>query len=117
MIPSISITLSRAALPLTRKTRPAGTPTARATSRTTSAFGPLPFDAGAFGAPGCSGRVSPDAVAFLLGSANALQWSLQIPFDPVFIGQQFFQQALPVDPGLNALGASFSDAAALFVGN
>ncbi len=86
-------------------------------SRTASSFGPLPFDASAFGAPGCSGRVSPDAVAFLAGSANTVQWSLSIPFDPVFIGQQFFQQALPVDPGLNALGASFSDAAALFVGN
>jgi hypothetical protein len=86
-------------------------------SRTASVFGPLPLDGAALGAPGCFGRVSSDAVAFLTGTGNQVVWSLAIPNAPGFLGLTLYQQALLLDPGLNALGASFSDAAALFVGN
>ncbi len=86
-------------------------------SKTTSSFGPLPLDATPLGAPGCYGRVSLDATLFLGGIGNSAIWSLTIPADPAYLGQLFYQQALPLDPGLNGLGASFSDAAAMMIGN
>jgi PKD repeat protein len=86
-------------------------------SRTASVFGPLPLDGAALGAPGCFGRVSSDAVAFFTGTGNQVVWSLAIPNAPGFLGLVLYQQALLLDPGLNALGTCFSDAAALFIGN
>ncbi|MCA8963737.1 MAG: PKD domain-containing protein [Planctomycetes bacterium] len=86
-------------------------------SNTVSLFGPLPLDATSFGAPGCFGRVSSEAAVFLVGGGNTVAWSLTIPADPAYLGQLFYQQALPLDPGLNGLGASFSDAMAMMIGN
>lgn len=86
-------------------------------SRTTSNFGPLPLDLAAFGAPGCFGRVSPDAVSLIVGAANAVQFNLTVPNNPRLLCTQFYTQALSVDPGLNALGGAISDAAAGMLGN
>lgn len=86
-------------------------------SKTTSVFGSLPVDAGTFGAPGCFGRVSTESAVYLVGAGNSVTWSLTIPPNPAYLGVQFYQQALPLDPGFNALGASFSDAMAMMIGN
>jgi hypothetical protein len=85
-------------------------------SNTTSAFGPLPFDLTAVGAPGCFGRVRPDASTLLIGSGGAATVRLSIPDSPAYIGMGFFTQALVLQPGLNALGAAASDAVAAIVG-
>ena len=86
-------------------------------SNTTSSLGPLPLDLAAFGAPGCSGRVSPDATALLVGAGNTASWSLLLPNAPSLLGTRFYQQALVVDPGRNALGGVVSDAAAATAGS
>jgi PKD repeat protein len=86
-------------------------------SNTTSGFGALPLDLTAFGAPGCFGRVSPDANLFLFGAANAATWSFTIPNSAPFVGQVMFNQALVLDPGFNGLGAVASDAAGFMLGN
>ena len=86
-------------------------------SRTSSLFGPLPVDLTVYGAPGCFGRVAPDATTLLLGANNRATWSLSVPAGPGLIGLQFFTQALALDPTANALGAVTSDAAAMMIGN
>lgn len=86
-------------------------------SRTTSAFGPLPLDATPFGAPGCRGLVSADAVSLVIGSTNVGTWSLPIPGGTGLLGMQLYSQALVPDATANTLGAVFSDAYAIVVGN
>lgn len=86
-------------------------------SRTISAVGPLPISTAPFGTPGCLGRVSPDATLFLLGSANSASTVFVVPNSVVLIGMQLFNQAVPLDPGFNALGATFGDAHAMLIGN
>lgn len=85
-------------------------------SRTTSLFGALPLSLASFGAPGCFGRVSPDATLFLLGAANAATWSFQVPNNGALAGLQMYSQALVFDAGFNALGAVASDAAGMLIG-
>ena len=86
-------------------------------SRTTSSFGPLPFDVTSYGAPGCFGRVSPDVSLLLLGSGNTAVWNFSIPNVPAYLGIAMFHQSLVLDPGANTLGAVFSDASATLIGN
>jgi hypothetical protein len=81
-----------------------------------SGFGPLPLDLAVFGAPGCFGRVSPDATAFLLGSSGAATLVVNTPNLPGLLGVVYYTQALVLDPTLNALGVSMSDAAGAGVG-
>lgn len=85
-------------------------------SRTTSTLGPLPFDLGLFGAPGCPGRVSPDVTAFLLGAGNTARFQFGIPNTAVLYCLQFYHQALVLDQLANAMGTVTSDAAAAIVG-
>jgi len=85
-------------------------------SKTASPFGPLPLDLGTFGAPGCFGRVSPDAIQLLLGTGNTATLSFAIPNVTAFVCVQFYTQGLALDPGINALGAAASDAAAMIIG-
>jgi hypothetical protein len=85
-------------------------------SNQTSSFGPLPLDLTALGAPGCFGRVRPEATTLLLGSNGEATLELPIPNTPAFAGMRFFTQALVLEPGLNALGVAASDAVAATVG-
>jgi hypothetical protein len=87
-------------------------------SRTTSAFGPLPLDLAPFGAPGCSGRVSPDSVRLCVGApaSHLATFTLAIPNQAIYLGQTFFTQALCLDTAANVLGATASDAAVVIVG-
>jgi hypothetical protein len=80
-------------------------------------FGPLPFDAGVFGAPGCFGRVSAEAVTFLQGAGNTANWGFTVPNWAGLGGLKMYNQALVFDPGFNALGGVISDAAAMIIGN
>jgi len=87
-------------------------------SNTDCSLGPLPFDLGPLGIPGCSARVSVDFVAFVLGSGGFADCRLSIPNNPVLVGVRFYQQALVLDPAAgNAFGAVTSDATAAVVGN
>src|SRR5262249_47330411 len=86
-------------------------------STTSSAFGPLPLDLGVFGMPGCTGWVSPDAIAVVLGSGNAATFALTVPNEAGLVGITVFQQALVPDFGAsNAAGVVVSDAARATVG-
>lgn len=84
-------------------------------SRTTSSFGPLPFDMTAIGAPGCFGRVSLDAQLFSFGAGNTAAVSINVPANPNLAGLQAFTQPLVLDTGFNTLGVSMGDAWALLI--
>ncbi|MBK8095576.1 MAG: hypothetical protein IPK26_00605 [Planctomycetes bacterium] len=86
-------------------------------SRTSSPFGSLPLDLTSFGAPMCLGRVSPDATEFITGTGNVANFNLGIPNIPGLLCGQFYTQALVLDPGINTLNATVSDAAAAVIGN
>jgi hypothetical protein len=85
-------------------------------SNTASAFGPLPVALAPFGAPGCYGRVSPDATLFLLGAGGSAGFTFPVPNQPYVLGFTFYTQGLVIDPLLNPLGASTSDAAVAIIG-
>lgn len=78
-------------------------------SDTISPFGPLPLSLASLGMPNCFQRSAVDASVLLVGTANRVQYSLQVPGQPAFTALRFFQQAVVLDPGLNALGASVSN--------
>jgi hypothetical protein len=85
-------------------------------SNTTSSLGPLPANLGSFGMPGCFGHVSLDFSTLITGTGNAADYSLPMPGSPGLLGLVFYQQALVLDPGRNALGAVVSDAAMATIG-
>jgi PKD repeat protein len=85
-------------------------------SNTTSAFGPLPVDLTALGAPGCAARVSLDAAIVLSGANHTASFQLALPNVPAILGTRFYSQGLSLDPGANALGLVASDAAGFVVG-
>ncbi|MCA8974137.1 MAG: hypothetical protein KDC98_05415, partial [Planctomycetes bacterium] len=85
-------------------------------SNQNSVLGPLPYDAGPLGAPGCFLRVSPDSPQLLLANNNLVLTSMTLPNNNSLIGIGFYQQALVPDSGFNTLGAVASDAAAAAIG-
>ena len=68
------------------------------------------------GMPGCALRVSLDAIEGVVGSGNQAQYALTIPARPELVGLQLFQQAIVLDPGVNAFGAVLSAASRAVVG-
>lgn len=86
-------------------------------SKTMSGLGALPLDLGSFGAPGCNLRVSADASLLILGTGNQASWALNIPANSSFLGVKLYNQAVVLDPGVNAAGAVGSDAHAMLIGN
>lgn len=78
-------------------------------------FGPLPFDLSAFGAPGCSGRVTDDVTQFFALGFAGVPFDIAIPNDTYFLGLQLHTQAL-VFENVNPLGIVPSDAATFVVG-
>jgi hypothetical protein len=86
------------------------------TSNTFSpSFGPLPIDLTAFGAPGCSGRVSDDVTQFFALGFAGVPFDVAIPNDTYFMGLQLYTQAL-VFENVNPLGLVLSDAATFVIG-
>lgn len=80
-----------------------------------STFGPLPLDLSPFGAPGCFGRVSDDALQMFNIGFNGVPFPLAIPNDLAFFGLTLHTQAI-VFENVNALGLAFSDAATMVIG-
>lgn len=85
-------------------------------SNTMSVFGPLPLNLGLFGAPACSANVNPDATLFVFGSGNTASALFGIPNSAAVQALALYNQALVLDPGVNALGGVTSDALALSIG-
>ena len=77
-------------------------------SNTTYGGSPLPLDLGFLGAPTCLLRTSIDDVQVLNNVLGAATWSWTIPPVP---GASFYAQVLPVDPTINGLGMTASNAA------
>lgn len=85
-------------------------------SNTISGFGPLPFDLGILGAPGCPLRVSLDATDTVLGVAPTATWNFGIPNNPTLAGIVLYNQLAVLDPVANAFGIVMGNAAGWTVG-
>jgi hypothetical protein len=71
---------------------------------------PLPFNLGAFGAPGCLIAIDPLATALYLADATGrTRWPLAIPMQASLVGIRFGQQGVVLDPTANALGLTTTD--------
>jgi hypothetical protein len=70
---------------------------------------PVPFDLAALGMPGCSLQVGPEASSLFMAPQGSCQWSLYVPFLPVFQGAALSTQALFLQPGLNPAGLGTSN--------
>ncbi|MCA8951479.1 MAG: hypothetical protein KDE27_18370 [Planctomycetes bacterium] len=81
------------------------------------ALGTLPAPLDGFGMPGCTARVSVDAIEFLAGTGTTATWTLAVPNAPELLGLRWHQQAFVPDPGFNAAGAVASQARTLVIGN
>ncbi len=73
-------------------------------------------DIGFLGAPGCILHANPDVLGTVLGAGTTANWSFAVPNNPIFAGQQFFNQCAVYDPAANAFGFVLSDAVAWTVG-
>ncbi len=82
-------------------------------SNTSYGSSPLPLDLTFLGAPTCSLYTSIDAVENLTNVLGAAAWSWTVPPVP---GASFYAQVVPLDPGVNALGATLSNAAHGIIG-
>ena len=85
-------------------------------SNTTASFAPLPFHLAPLGAPGCSARVRFDVMSVIVGSAGSANYNLGVPSMPSLIGLRVYTQAYTIDPGMNLLGMTPSDAATATIG-
>jgi alpha-tubulin suppressor-like RCC1 family protein len=75
-----------------------------------------PINMSPLGMPGCTSRLSVDAVALVTGSNHSAVFQLPIPYSPSLVGIEFFHQAFVPDPNTNALGAVLSDTAHARIG-
>ena len=75
----------------------------------------LPYSLAPHGAPGCNVLVSPDAVFGVVGGPAATI-PVAVPFAPVLVGLQFFNQAVSFDAGANALGLTVSNGTRATIG-
>jgi hypothetical protein len=60
--------------------------------------------------------VSADDVQALVNRQGAAVWRIPIPSDPSLLWERCFLQAMALDPGANALGATTSNALSLTIG-
>ncbi|MFO1077576.1 MAG: hypothetical protein U1E73_07605 [Planctomycetota bacterium] len=85
-------------------------------SRQQWALGNLPMLLTAYGMPGCRLYTSADATRALMPGGGSAQWSWTVPSGAAFVGQPFHLQGLVLDPGVNAAGATVSNAATIVIG-
>ena len=85
-------------------------------SRTSWGGVPLPVPLDFAGMPGCALHVSGEALLGVPGSGAALTLPLAIANDASLLGARFHNQALVLDPGANALGATLSNAGEARIG-
>jgi len=76
----------------------------------------LPWSLGALGMPGCTMHASPDFLFFVAVAAGRATLAWPLPNDPGLVGVRFFDQAVFLDPGVNAMGAIVSNAGAGVIG-
>lgn len=80
-------------------------------SRTSANGIPLPLDLGVIGMPGCFLLMSGDeSTTVLPNQTGRAPWDITFPLDLRMVGQDFFLQAAVLDPGVNALGLTVSNA-------
>lgn len=78
----------------------------------------LPFDLGAFGAPGCALLVENlIASALVTNGSGATNLQYSLPYDIYVLGQSFYNQAFVFDPTANAFGFVASNAGHGVFGN
>lgn len=77
---------------------------------------PLPFDLGTIGMPGCTLYCGTDLVFQLANLSGIATWTLTLPPDVALVGAQAYQQGLVLDPGVNLLGVTTSNALELKLG-
>ncbi len=70
----------------------------------------LPLDLGLFGMPGCNLLSEPLSNTLVIGPGTSANWSLALPNNPAFVGASFYNQALSLDPPVNAAGLTVSNA-------
>jgi len=76
----------------------------------------LPMSLASLGAPGCDLLLPPDSLEFAAASGNAVEWDLAIPFTPWLAGINIYQQAFPIEQGVNPLGISGSNGLRMGIG-
>ncbi|HLQ38956.1 MAG TPA: hypothetical protein VK348_14195, partial [Planctomycetota bacterium] len=84
-------------------------------SNTMSGTTPLPLDLGLYGMPGCLLRTSPD-LSIGGPAAGTFTAGIALPPNPATAGVSLFLQTFVVDPGVNALGATVSNALQCTIG-
>ncbi len=89
-----------------------------ATGLSDTAWGstPLPLALDAFGMPGCTLRVAPEALDFGAGGNGGITFQLAVPANPALHGTTFWQQAFVLDPFANAAGLRASNSMRATVG-
>ena len=76
----------------------------------------LPFDLGLVGMPGCALFCGADLTFPLTATGGLASWPITIPYDVALVGALAYQQALVLDPAVNLLGATTSNAGELKLG-
>ena len=69
---------------------------------------PLPASLDPIGFTGCEALLEPSGFYNLANNNGVASWSLDVPFLPVFIGQEFYLQAGVLVLGFNPGGMVFS---------
>jgi hypothetical protein len=81
-----------------------------------SPLGNLPQLLTNFGLPGCRIYVSPDLFEVEAASGGSASWDWAVPLNLALFGASFYQQAVSLDPGINAAGLAVSNATAATIG-
>jgi hypothetical protein len=76
----------------------------------------LPMSLAPMGAPGCDLLLQPDILTIEIASKNAADSTVSIPFSVALAGLSIYQQAFPVEPGVNPLGMTASNGLRLILG-
>ena len=76
----------------------------------------LPLSLASFGMPGCTAYISADVAVLVVAVGSTATMAFQIPTTANLLGVQFHDQALVLDPVVNALGAVVSNAATATIG-
>lgn len=86
-------------------------------SDTASGGLPLPLPLDPIGMTGCTLFAEALVLDLLVGAGTTATWTLPLPGGTALLGARFFNQGLVLDPGLNALGFTISNAAVATIGS
>ncbi len=77
----------------------------------------LPVDLGVLGMTGCSLFVSIDSTDILTGNGGSCVWNIPVPYSWSLVGVVGYLQGFCVDPGINAVGGTMTNAVSMRVGH